>query len=112
MSRTDSGRNRAREGCGNGCGTLMDKRIAEWPRVNNRASPGIFSGADQRSLRRGRIVFHQEATSATSQQERNNWQQGFYPPLDLLKETAACQRLDRATIRLAADIHKASHPPP
>ncbi len=54
--------------------------------------------------------FIREATSATSQQERNNWQQGFYPPLDLLKETAACQRLDRATIRLAADISKASNP--
>lgn len=52
--------------------------------------------------------FIREATSAATQQERNSWQQGFYPPLDLAKETAACQRLDRATTRLAADIRKLS----
>jgi len=54
--------------------------------------------------------FIREATSATSQQERNNWQQGFYSPLDLPKETAACRRLDGATIRVAAEISRASAP--
>ena len=54
--------------------------------------------------------FIKEAISGTTQQEHNNWQQGFYPPLDLAKETAACQRLDRATFRLAGDMSKASKP--
>jgi hypothetical protein len=51
--------------------------------------------------------FIKEATSATTQSERNNWQQGFYPPLDLARETEACQRLGRATLRVAAEISKA-----
>jgi hypothetical protein len=54
--------------------------------------------------------FIREAISAATQNERNNWQQGFYPPLDLPKETAACQRLERATLRVAADVGKASDP--
>ena len=54
--------------------------------------------------------FIREAVSATTQSERNNWQQGFYPPLDLARETAACQRLEQATLRLAADMGKASDP--
>lgn len=52
--------------------------------------------------------FIKEATSAETETERSNWQQGFYPPLDLEKETAACQRLDRATLRVAADMSKAA----
>ena len=52
--------------------------------------------------------FIKEAISGATQQERNNWQQGFYPPLDLDKETAACQRLDQATRRVAADTGKGS----
>jgi len=54
--------------------------------------------------------FIREAISATTQKEHNNWQQGFYPPLDLPRETAACQRLERATLRVAADMSKASEP--
>jgi hypothetical protein len=54
--------------------------------------------------------FIKEAISGTTRQEHNNWQQGFYPPLDLAKETAACQRLARATFRLAGDMSKASKP--
>jgi hypothetical protein len=54
--------------------------------------------------------FIREAISVTTQKERNNWQQGFYPPLDLPRETAACQRLERATLRVAADMGKASAP--
>jgi hypothetical protein len=50
--------------------------------------------------------FIKEATNGASQQERNNWQQGFYPPLDLAKETALCQRMDQAIIRVAADVRK------
>jgi hypothetical protein len=52
--------------------------------------------------------FLKEAISGATQQERNNWQQGFYPPLDLAKESELCQRLDRATFRVAADTSKAS----
>jgi hypothetical protein len=51
--------------------------------------------------------FIKEAINGATQQERNNWQQGFYPPLDLAKETAACQRLDQATLRVAAHVSKA-----
>ena len=47
--------------------------------------------------------FIKEAITGATRQERDNWQQGFYPPLDLAKETAACQRLNRASLRLAAD---------
>jgi hypothetical protein len=54
--------------------------------------------------------FIKEAISGATQQEHNNWQQGFYPPLDLSKETAACQRLDRATFRFAADAGNANKP--
>lgn len=54
--------------------------------------------------------FIKEAISGTTQQEHSNWQQGFYPPLDLAKETAACQRLDRATFRFAADMSKTNKP--
>lgn len=54
--------------------------------------------------------FIREAISATTEKERNNWQQGFYPPLDLPRETAACQRLERATLRVAADMSKAGDP--
>jgi hypothetical protein len=52
--------------------------------------------------------FIKEAISGTTQQEHNDWEQGFYPPLDLAKETAACQRLDRATFRFATDTGNAS----
>jgi hypothetical protein len=34
--------------------------------------------------------FIKEAINGATQQERSNWQQGFYPPLDLAKETALC----------------------
>lgn len=51
-----------------------------------------------------------EAINAASPRERNNWQEGFYPPLDLSKETAACQRLAKATLRVAADMGQASSP--
>jgi hypothetical protein len=54
--------------------------------------------------------FIREAISATTQKERSNWQQGFYPPLDLARETAACQRVERATLRLAVDRRKAGDP--
>jgi hypothetical protein len=53
--------------------------------------------------------FLKESISGATQQERNTWQQGFYPPLDLAKETELCQRLDRATLRVAADTSKASN---
>jgi hypothetical protein len=52
--------------------------------------------------------FIKEAATGASEQERNNWQQGFYPPLDLAKETAACQRVDRAIIRVAGETNKTS----
>ena len=54
--------------------------------------------------------FLKEAISGTTQQEHDNWQHGFYPPLDLAKETAACQRIDRATSRLVADTGNAGKP--
>lgn len=54
--------------------------------------------------------FIKEAASTATQKDRNGWQQWFYPALDLAKETAACQRLDRATFGVAADIRKASDP--
>jgi hypothetical protein len=54
--------------------------------------------------------FIKEATRAATQKERTNWQQGFYPPLDLAKETAACQRLDQTTLRVAADNSKTRDP--
>ena len=47
-----------------------------------------------------------EAASQANEQERNNWQQGFYPPLDLARETAECERIYRATVRIAADTSK------
>ena len=50
--------------------------------------------------------FITEAINGATQQERNNWQQGFYPPLDLAKETALCQRVDQAIVRVA-DVSKA-----
>ena len=52
--------------------------------------------------------FIKEAINGASQQERDNWQHGFYPTLDLEKETAACERLDQTTRRVAADTTKAS----
>lgn len=52
------------------------------------------------------LYFIKEAINGATQQERNNWQQGFYPPLDLAKETALCQRVDQAIIRVA-DVSKA-----
>jgi hypothetical protein len=54
--------------------------------------------------------FIKEAVSGATQQERNNWQQGFYPPLDLDKETAECRRLQKTTLRVAADLRKAADP--
>jgi hypothetical protein len=54
--------------------------------------------------------FISEAISGATQRERTNWEHGFYPPLDLARETAACQRLQKATLRLAADRSKASDP--
>lgn len=54
--------------------------------------------------------FIKEAVSGATQQERNNWQQGFYPPLDLPKETAECRRLQKTTLRVAADMRKAANP--
>jgi hypothetical protein len=50
--------------------------------------------------------FIKEAINGATQQERNNWQQGFYPPLDLAKETALCERVDQAIVRVA-DVSKA-----
>ena len=50
--------------------------------------------------------FITEAINGATQQERNNWQQGFYPPLDLAKETALCQRVDQAIVRVT-DVSKA-----
>jgi hypothetical protein len=50
--------------------------------------------------------FITEAINGATQQEHNNWQQGFYPPLDLAKETALCQRVDQAIVRVA-DVSKA-----
>ncbi len=52
------------------------------------------------------LYFIKEAINGATQQERNNWQQGFYPPLDLAKENALCQRVDQAIIRVA-DVSKA-----
>jgi hypothetical protein len=46
--------------------------------------------------------FIKEAINGATRQERDNWQQGFYAPLDLAREAAACQRLNRATLRVAA----------
>jgi hypothetical protein len=54
--------------------------------------------------------FIREAISAATQNEHNNWQEGFYAPLDLPRETAACQRLQRATLRVAAGMGKAGDP--
>jgi hypothetical protein len=54
--------------------------------------------------------FIKEALSGATQQERTNWQQGFYPPLDLAKETAECRRLQKTTLRVAADMRKAANP--
>jgi len=51
--------------------------------------------------------FLKEAINGTTREEHNNWQQGFYPPLDLARETAACQRVDRATSRLIANMSNA-----
>jgi hypothetical protein len=50
--------------------------------------------------------FIKEAINGATQQERNNWQRGFYPPLDVAKETALCQRTDQAIVRVA-DVSKA-----
>jgi hypothetical protein len=50
--------------------------------------------------------FIKEAINGATQQERNNWQRGFYPPLDVAKETALCQRMDQAIVRVA-DVSKA-----
>jgi hypothetical protein len=54
--------------------------------------------------------FIKEATSGATDKERFNWQQGFYPPLDLAKENAACQLINRATTRLAATTGKTNGP--
>jgi hypothetical protein len=50
--------------------------------------------------------FIKEAINGATQQERNNWQRGFYPPLDVAKETALCQRMDQAIVRVA-DVSRA-----
>ena len=55
------------------------------------------------------LYFIKEAINGATQQERNNWQQGFYSPLDLAKENALCQRVDQAIIRVA-DVSKAGVP--
>ena len=54
--------------------------------------------------------FIKEATSGATDRERFNWQQGFYPPLDLPRENAACQMINRATARLVGDTGKANGP--
>jgi hypothetical protein len=54
--------------------------------------------------------FIKEATSGATDKERFNWQQGFYPPLDLPRENAACQLINRATARLVADTGKSNGP--
>lgn len=47
-----------------------------------------------------------EAASEAADKDRNNRQPGFYRPLDLAKETAACQKLDRAALRVPADMNQ------
>jgi hypothetical protein len=54
--------------------------------------------------------FIKEATSGATDKERSNWQQGFYPPLDLARENAACQLINRATVRLAGNTGKTNGP--
>jgi hypothetical protein len=51
-----------------------------------------------------------EAVTGVTRQEQENWQRGFYPPLDLAKETAACERQDQASLRLAMDVKRANSP--
>ena len=50
-----------------------------------------------------------EAITGTAGRNSSNWREGFYPPLDLAKETASCQRLARAKLRMA-DIKTATTP--
>jgi hypothetical protein len=57
----------------------------------------------------GSYLIREAVTGATGQ-EHENWQRGFYPPLDLAKETAACQRLHQASLRLATDAKPANTP--
>jgi len=54
--------------------------------------------------------FIKEATSGATDKERLNWQRGFYPPLDLPRENAACELINRATARLVASTGKAHGP--
>jgi len=51
-----------------------------------------------------------EAINGVTQQERDNWRQGFYPPLDVAKETGMCQRIDQATFRVASNVSKPGTP--
>jgi len=57
----------------------------------------------------GSYLIRQAITGAT-RQEQENWRRGFYPPLDLAKETAACERQDQAFRRLAMDAKQANTP--
>jgi hypothetical protein len=50
-----------------------------------------------------------EAVAGAPQPEHDNWQQGFYPPLDLTKENAACERQDQTATRLSTDLAKVTN---